>query len=230
MPRKLILVLGLFTLLGLSASLSTRLVSAAEPSTPGASATHETHAPAASGPDAHEETPNILKFELDLAFWTFVVFLLLLFVLGKTAWKPLIKAMHDREEHIEHCLLSAEKARNESEQLLAQHRTLMAEAADQVRALLDEARRDGQAAQEEILAKARAEADAEKDRARRDIETARDQALSEIWTKAADLAVSVAGRVLGKEMNEGDHRRLIEAATRALPAAPTTNGQGSHSV
>ncbi len=190
MSRKLILVLGLYALLGLAAGPATRSVHAAEEAPAGAKASHDAHAPAAHGVDTHEVTPNILKFELDLAFWTFVVFVLLLVILSKTAWKPLIKAMHDREEHIEHCLLSAERARNEGEQLLAEHRKQMAEAADQVRALLDEARRDAQAAQEEILNKARAEAEAEKQRARHDIETARDQAL---MTEAVHAHGSLAG-------------------------------------
>ena len=152
-------------------------------------------------------------------------------VLAKTAWKPLIKSMHEREEHIEHCLLTAEKARNEGEQLLAQHRKAMADTADEVRGLLDEARRNAQALQDEILSKARAEAESEKQRAKQDIENARDQALSEIWTKTADLAISVAGRVLSKEMNEGDHSRLVAAAINELPANPSaTNGHGSHSA
>lgn len=232
MSRKLILVLGLAAFLGLTSGLAAGPARAAEPAHPKAEAAHAGAQPADG---AHlslpEETPNILKFELDLAFWTFVVFVLLCVVLGKTAWGPLIKSMHDREEHIEHCLLTAEKARNEGEQLLAQHRKAMADTADEVRGLLDEARRNAQALQDEILSKARAEAEAEKQRAKHDIENARDQALSEIWTKTADLAISVAGRVLSKEMNEGDHSRLVAAAISELPANPSAiNGHGSHSA
>jgi F-type H+-transporting ATPase subunit b len=103
----------------------------------------------------------------------------------------------------------------------------MAEAADQVRGILDEARRNAQSIQDEILAKARAEAEAEKERAKHEIQTARDQALSEIWSKAADLAVAVAGRVLEKEISEGDHRRLIDSAIQELPPRPVgANGHG----
>ena len=72
----------------------------------------------------------------------------------------LSKALHQREEHMEHVLLDAERARNESERLLAEHRKQMAAAADQVRALIDEARRDAQATADEIIRKAQAEAEA----------------------------------------------------------------------
>ncbi len=128
---------------------------------------------------------------------------------------------------MEHVLLDAERARNESERLLTEHRKQMAATADEVRALIEGARRDAQAAGDEIIRKAQAEAEASRDRAQREIGVARDQALVEIWSKTADLAVSVAGRVLTRELNESDHRRLIETALAELPASPAANGTGS---
>jgi F-type H+-transporting ATPase subunit b len=167
-----------------------------------------------------------MEVQPSLAVWTVVVFLGLFAVLAKFAWKPLLGALHQREEHLEHVLLETERARNESEQLLARHRKQMDETADQVRALLENARREAQALADELMQKARTEADAERDRARRDIESARDQALSEIWQKTADLAVSVAGRVLSRELGPDDHRRLVSAALSELPPAPA-HGHGS---
>jgi F-type H+-transporting ATPase subunit b len=231
MSRKLILFLGLFAVAGLVAGPAYRPARAAEPAESKAAATdnHDAHASSGAAHDESGEDPKILKEELDLAFWTFVVFLLLLLVLKKYAWGPLIKSMQAREEHIEHCLVSAEQARNESEQLLNQHRKQMADTADEVRGIIDEARRNAQALQDDILAKARNEAEAEKERAKHEIASARDQALSEIWNKAAELAVSVAGKVLEKEISEGDHRRLIDSAIQELPARPVgTNGHGGH--
>jgi F-type H+-transporting ATPase subunit b len=172
----------------------------------------------------HEGKPNILQPQPKLAIWTVVVFLGLLFVLGRFAWKPLLAALHQREEHLEHVLLETERARNESEKLLAEHRRRLAAAEDQVRALIEEARKSAQAAADEISRRAQEEAEATKHRAERDISTARDQALSEIWSKTADLAVSVAGKVLGKSLTEDDHRRLVDSAIGELNA--TSNGHG----
>jgi F-type H+-transporting ATPase subunit b len=76
------------------------------------------------------------------------------------------------------------------------------------------------------LKQAQEEAEATRQRAQRDIASARDQALAEIWQKAADTAVSVAGRVLATELKPEDHRRLLDAAIRELPAAGGSNGQG----
>ena len=91
-----------------------------------------------------EESANPLKPEPTLAIWTLAVFVLLMTVLGKFAWKPLIHALHEREKHLEHVLHETERARNESESLLSEHRKQMASAADEVRELLEEARADAQ--------------------------------------------------------------------------------------
>jgi F-type H+-transporting ATPase subunit b len=177
----------------------------------------------AAGAEGHAEKPvNIMEPQAPLAIWTLIVFLGLMLVLGKYAWKPLIKALHEREAHLEQVLLDSEKARNDAEALAAQHRRELAQAADQVRALIEEARKEAQVAANSIIQKAQAEAEASRQRAEREIEGAKDQALMEIWSSTADLAVSVAGKVLGKELGEADHRRLVEVAMQELPA----NGQG----
>ncbi|AMV36687.1 F0F1 ATP synthase subunit B [Planctomyces sp. SH-PL62] len=187
-------------------------------------------APAADGPeavDAHGEhggKSDPMEVQPGLAVWTLVVFLGLLFVLGKFAWGPLLQALHRREEHLEHCLLQSEKARNDAEELLAEHRKLMAETDDKVRDLLYKAQRDAQTRAGELLRTAQADADAARDRAQRDIATARDQALSEIWTRTADVAVTVAGRVLARDLGDDDRRRLLDDAIRELPEGAKSGG------
>jgi F-type H+-transporting ATPase subunit b len=183
---------------------------------------------AGGGEHGAAEAPDPLKAEPTLAIWTAVVFLALLAILTKFAWKPLIHALHEREKHLEHVLHETERARNESERLLSEHRKQMAHAADEVRGLLDQARNDAQRTGDQIVKQAQTEAEAAKQRAQRDIGAARDQALAEIWQKTADMAVSVAGRVLSKELTETDHRRLLDAAIGELPAAPGANGHGGN--
>ncbi len=74
-----------------------------------------------------------------MAIWTLVVFVGLLLILSKFAWKPLMHALHEREKHLEHVLHETERARNESEGLLSEHRKQMARAAEEVRTLLEQA-------------------------------------------------------------------------------------------
>jgi len=184
-------------------------------------------AAAASHAAEGEGKSNPMEPQPALAIWTVVVFLGLFWVLRRYAWKPLAEALHQREEHLEHTLLQTEKVRNESEQLLAEHRRLMAQADERVKSIFDNARKEAQASGEEIIKSARAEAEAARDRAQREIVAARDQALAEIWSQTANIAVSVAGRVLSKQLGEDEHRRLLELAINELPAAPvSTNGHG----
>jgi F-type H+-transporting ATPase subunit b len=188
------------------------------------------HGDAAGGHGGEGEGKvNPMALQPSLALWTVVVFLGLFFILSRFAWKPLSQALHQREEHLEHCLLQTEKARNESEQLLAEHRRLMSQAGDQVKALIEKAQKDAQASADEIVRLAQSEATASRERAERDIGTARDQALAEIWGQTANLAVSVAGRVLDKQMNEDEHRRLLDMAIKELPAVGSANGHGGKS-
>jgi F-type H+-transporting ATPase subunit b len=183
--------------------------------------------PAAEAAGHHEEgSPNIIEAQAPLAIWTVIVFVGLLLVLGKYAWKPLMKALAERESHLEQVLLDSERARNEAEAIAAENRRHLAQAADEARLMIEQAVKDGQAAAAAILSKAQAEAEASRQRAEREISGAKDQALMEIWSSTADLAVSVAGKVLSKELGEADHKRLVELAMSELPA----NGrEGSHS-
>jgi F-type H+-transporting ATPase subunit b len=185
------------------------------------------HPAPAAGHGAAEGKTNPMEVQPSMALWTFVVFLGLFFLLGRFAWKPISQALHQREEHLEHCLLQTENARNESERLLAEHKRLMASVDDRVKLLLDNAKNEAQARGEEIIKTAQSEAEAARERAKREIGAARDQALAEIWTQTANMAVSVAGRVLTKQLNEDDHRRLLDLAMKELPAAPAApNGKG----
>jgi F-type H+-transporting ATPase subunit b len=221
-PSKQVILASVLALLITSFSGAAR-VAAQEAHAP-VEAPHSASAAPAEGHSSEDSNP--LKPEPRLAIWTLVVFVGLLLILGRFAWKPLIHALHEREKHLEHVLLETERARNESEGLLSEHRKQMARAADEVRALLEQARQDAQATSEQIVKAAQAEAETARQRAGREIASARDQALAEIWQTTADMAVSVAGRVLSKELSEGEHRRLLDVAIRELPERASSNGHG----
>jgi F-type H+-transporting ATPase subunit b len=226
MLRRTILLLAMLLAFGAS-----RAVLAQEPTKDQAAHVEKKEGESAKAGETHGEAstphdPNVMEVQAPLAIWTLVLFLCLLIVLGKFAWKPLMKSLEEREAHLEHVLRDSEKARDEAEALAAQHRKELATAADQVRALIEEARKEAMVAANSIIQKAQSEAEESRKRAEREIAGAKDQALMDIWSQTADLAVSVAGKVLGKELGESDHRRLVEMAMGELPA----NGQeGSRS-
>lgn len=168
------------------------------------------------------EKGSILTFQPNLAIWSFLVFLVLLFILWKYAWTPLTQALDRREQHMQNCMRDAEKARDEAQKYLTEYRERMKLAADEVRAILEEARRDAQTTALDIRKAAEQEAEAARQRAFRDISSARDQALNEIMTKSAEMSVAIASKLLPRELGADDHRRLFDIAMQELPRP---NGQ-----
>jgi F-type H+-transporting ATPase subunit b len=180
---------------------------------------------AAKGHDEHEHVglaggvnKDPAEVRTDLAIWSFVVFLILLALLWKFAWSPIASALEAREKHIHSEIAQAEQANAEAKRLSAEHEKKMAEVQNEVRAIIDEARRDAQHTQQEIMKQAQTEAQATRDRAVREIEQARDQALQELFHRAADAATEMASQIVQRSLNPQDHRDLVAKAMKELPS------------
>jgi F-type H+-transporting ATPase subunit b len=155
-------------------------------------------------------------FQTDLALWSFAVFLLLLFLLTKFAWKPIMEGLDKRERGIAESIAATQRANEEAKRMLASYERRLSEAADEVRGMLEEARRDADATRQAIVAEARQAADDEQARAKREIGLARDEALSQIATRAGELAVGVAGKFLRDRLSSEDQSRLIRDSVAAI--------------
>lgn len=186
-----------------------------------AEAQHEE--PAHNGEGDHGGGVNPLAVDVDLAIWTAVVFVVLLTVLRKFAWGPIISALDSREQGIADNIAAAEARNEEAKQLLADYETKLSGAADQVRELLEEARRDAEHAKTQILAEAKTAAEAEHERAMRDVNNATNAALRTIAETGADLAVELAGRIVAEKLNAADHATLIRDAVEKVSAVPSQN-------
>jgi F-type H+-transporting ATPase subunit b len=153
---------------------------------------------------------------LDLSIWTIVVFLVLLFVLSKYAWKPMLQGLEQREHSIQSAMEEAKKAKEEAQTLRTQLAADAAKAQDKVREVIDQARRDAEKVSADLLAKAKIEIQGERDRFRRDVDTARDQAVKEIWGQAAHLATLISSKAIRRQLTPDDHRRLVDEAIAEL--------------
>jgi len=167
---------------------------------------------------------NPSEIQTDLAIYTVVVFLLLLAILYKFAWGPISTGLEKREHRIAEHIAAAERSHAEAKSMLAEYERKLAAAQDEVRAILDEARRDAQHTHEEILAKARAEAAVEAARAKHEVETARDQALKQLVETSANLAVDLAGQILKTKLGPAEHSQLIaDAVAKFHPQHASSN-------
>lgn len=178
----------------------------------------EDHAEAASGHgDSHGGEPNLNpldwnEMKADLGIWTGVIFVLLLLVLGKFAWGPIADGLDKRESRIAGEIKAAEKANADAKAQLEEYQQKLAAAGDEVRQMIEQAKRDAEAVGQGIEQRARDAADAEKRRAEEDIKLATAGALKELAEQSANLAVDLAGKIVQQRLSPEDHSALINDA------------------
>ena len=170
---------------------------------------------------AHEEHPEGLPVQAnpDLALWSGIVFLLFLAALWFLAWKPVGEGLNKREDRIRNDLAAAERHRVESERHMARHAAEMANAQEQVKEILAEARRDAEVAKSNILAEAQTAAKTERDRALHDIERAKEQALADLFDTYNDRVAAATESVLRRGLTAEDQSRLIDEAVSEFRGA-----------
>ncbi len=181
---------------------------------------------AAAKHDEHQEEPNIFKGFIDLSIWTIVVFGLLLFVLKKFAWGPMLQGLQERERTIHSAMEVAKAAREEASKLRAELQAEIAKARAEGQAVRDEARRDAERLREEINAKAKAEIQAERNRLHQEIETARDNVLQQLWAQTVQLSTLIASKAVKRQFTIDDQNRLVDEALAEFRGAAAGRGNG----
>ncbi|MBD8013302.1 F0F1 ATP synthase subunit B [Microbacterium sp. APC 3898] len=140
---------------------------------------------------------------------TLVIFTLLMVLLKKFAWGPLMGVMQQREDLIKSEIETAENSRLESQKLLEEQRSLLKDARTQAQEIVENAKKQGEVSREEIITTARAESGRMKEAAVQEIANERDKAISAVREEVVALSLLAATKVLGKEISEEDNRQLI---------------------
>ena len=169
--------------------------------------------------EGHGGKRNIFELAIDLGVWTVVVFLVLMFILKKYAWGPMLEGLQKREENLHAAVDEARKAREEAAHLrdfLAQERAKIGEEA---RKVTEQAHRRGEELVAEMQAEARKLIQEDRDRLLREISMAKDQALKQLWDQTAQLATLVSAKAIQRQISPDDHRRLVDEALAELKQA-----------
>jgi F-type H+-transporting ATPase subunit b len=143
-------------------------------------------------------------------FWTLVTFVVLLVLLAKFAWGPIIAAMNAREAGIRGDLDKARAERDEAERLLGEHRALVDQARRERADAVEAGRRDADRLKSEILEEARKQREQLVQQAQSQIASGLRQARTELKGEAADLAILVAGKLIGANLDDTTQKRLVE--------------------
>ncbi len=151
-----------------------------------------------------------------LLFWEIISFSLLLFILAKFAFPPILKGLEDRERRIKDSLDQAERNRAEAEERLKEYESKLRAAAREAEGILDQAKERAQRALDDNEQRLMVETERIKGEAKREIEHEREKAVREIRGQTADLVLLVAEQVVGRSLTDADHRRLAEEALEAV--------------
>ncbi|MHC5060234.1 MAG: F0F1 ATP synthase subunit B [Planctomycetota bacterium] len=172
----------------------------------------------AFGSDAQAEVADISPFDGAFAdaLWTIIAFVVLLIVLRKLAWKPILAALNARKEHIEKQITDANETRKEAEQVLAQHRTKLGNAESEGKGIVAGYVNKAQQEAKELVAEARDEAEALRLQAQADIERARKTAHAELLDQAGELVLRLGQEILGRTLTDEDNKNLVAEAIARL--------------
>jgi F-type H+-transporting ATPase subunit b len=154
---------------------------------------------------------DLVTPELGLIFWTSLSFLILLFILGKFAWKPILNAVNDRENSIKDALKEAEKARLEMQNLKSDNEKILKEARAERDAMIKDAREIKDSMISEAKEEAKAQGTKLIEQAKTTIQNEKLAAITELKNQVADLSIDIAEKVMKNELSNKDKQvELVE--------------------
>jgi F-type H+-transporting ATPase subunit b len=153
---------------------------------------------------------SLISPSFGLMFWTVLTFLILAFLLGKLAWKPLMGAMAEREKSIEDSLAKAAEEREAADKLLEEHRALIAEAHRERAKSLEASQKEGERLKAEILDEARKQREQLLKQTEEQVQAGMRQAESKLRGVAVDLAIQAAEKLLVENLDDSTQRKLVE--------------------
>lgn len=152
---------------------------------------------------------ELVKVDIGLLFWMTVTFGLLLFILGKFAWKPIMKMLHEREDSIEKALNAAEDAKKEMLKLKAGNEQLLLEAKEERDALLRDARKVRESIIDEARLKANEEANRIIENARESINYEKMAAINDLKNQIAAISIEIAEKLIIQELSDKDKQHQL---------------------
>ena len=167
---------------------------------------------------------NLLDPHSGLMIWTLFIFILLLVILSKFAFKPLIAAVAAREAQLESDMNEARRNRDEAARLLAEQRQQLEAARGEAQRYIAEGRATAEKMRADLLEQTRVQQQELLDRAQRDIAAERDKAIASLRREAIDLAIAGASKVVEQNLDDASNRRLVESFLSSLSTAGTTQG------
>ena len=158
---------------------------------------------------------NLLNFDTGLMIWTWITFAIVLIILGTKAWKPMIKALENRENFIRESLEEAEAARKEADKIAAEYEKMVAKARQEAQGIVAAGKDTAERMKAEILNEAQEKSSGILKQAEAQIAAEKEKAVSEIRSQIVDISMAVAEKLIAKSITKDDNERLVEDALKA---------------
>lgn len=159
---------------------------------------------------------NLLQVNPGLLIWTIVTFLIVVGILKKFAWGPIVHALDERAEKIHGDIEKAEKLRADAEGLLSDYKSKLASAGEEAQSVLNEAKKDAANLKNKMIQEANNEISGMKSQALKDIELSKVKAIQEIQQNIVELSVSIASKILEKQLKPEDHANFVKSEINNL--------------
>ena len=159
---------------------------------------------------------GLVSLQVNLMFWTLVIFLILFWILKKYAFPAVLCAVEAREKALADAIEGAKRDREEAARVLGEHRQQLEGARAEAQRMIAEARAVAEKSRAELLENTRQDQQEMLERARRDIGVERDKAIAELRREAVDLAIAGASKVVEQNLDSDKNRKLVEAFLSSL--------------
>lgn len=173
--------------------------------------------------EAEPSGTDLILPAIDELIWGAVAFAIVLFVLNKYAFPKLREAVETRQNQIQTDLEAAEQAKTEAQQAKANYEQQIADARSEANRIIEEARRQAEDVRKDLIAKAERDAEQITQRASEQLDAERSRTISELQTTVGDLAIELAEKVVGRALDQGTHRELVDAYIKEVG---TMSGNG----
>ena len=157
-----------------------------------------------------EENGSLIDVNPGLIFWTVVTFVVLLVVLKKVAWKPILAALDQREAAIKESLEKAEKAREEAQKVLDENKSNIAHAEENSKKIIDQSRAYAEKLKEQIIRESKEQAKKIVADATEEIERKKEAAFNDLKTQVAEIVISAAEKILKESLNKESNKKIVD--------------------
>lgn len=160
--------------------------------------------------EGHSQLPPLLRFDPGVGVWTLITFALLLLVLKKFAWKPILNALDARDKTVKDSLDQAARIQTESTRLAEEQKRILAEAKNQANQIMQVARESADSLKRGMETAAQEEKQRILASAKQEIEASKQAALADLRKTTADLSIGIAGKLLRQNLDDAKNRALVD--------------------